>query len=97
MARVLVGAGAELDNTESLRWYAQRSKQAAEAFEAEFVRALEAIAESPDRHPACDSRHRFHRLKRDPFQVIFRRVNEEALLIVAVAHTSRSPEYWSAR
>ena len=60
MGNVLITAGAEEDYAESLRWYAERSKLAAEGFEAEFARALEAIAENPDRYPMCDDRHHFY-------------------------------------
>jgi len=97
MSDVLVGEGAEEDYAESLRWYAERSKQAAEGFEAEFTRVLEAIAASPERYPFCDDRHRFYLLKRYPFQVIYRVAPDGRLLIVAVAHTSRRPGYWSKR
>ncbi len=94
---MLIGKGAEEDYTESLRWYAERSKRAAEGFEAEFVRALEAIAANPEGYPLCDDRHRFYLLKRYPFQIIYRRATDEDLLVVAVAHTSRRPRYWSKR
>ena len=98
MGDVLIGEGAEEDYAQSLRWYAERSKRAAEGFEAEFARALQAIAASPDRYPLCDDRHRFYLLKRYPFQVVYRKTREEEdLLIVAVAHTSRRPGYWSER
>ena len=97
MGDVLIGEGAEEDYAESLRWYAERSKQAAEGFEAEFARALEAIAANPDRYPLCDDRHRFYILKRYPFQVIYRKASEEHLLVAAVAHASRRPGYWSER
>ena len=66
-------------------------------FQAEFSRALEAIAATPDRYPLCDDRPRFYLLKRYPFQLIYRKASEEQLLIVAVAHTSRRPGYWSER
>jgi len=95
MSDVLIGEAAEADYAESLRWYAERSKQAAEGFEAEFARALESIAANPDRYPRCDDRHRFYLLKRYPFQVIYRKVSEEELLVVAVAHTSRLPGFWT--
>jgi plasmid stabilization system protein ParE len=97
MIDILIGAGAEEDYAESLRWYAERSKRAAEGFEAEFTRVLEAIAANPGRYPLCDDRHRFHLLKRYPFQVIYRMVSEHQLLVVAVAHASRRPGYWSER
>jgi plasmid stabilization system protein ParE len=98
MGKVLIGQGAEDDYAESLRWYAERSKPAADGFEAEFARALEAIAANPDRYPLCDDRHRFYLLKRYPFQVIYRKTaDEDLLIVVAVAHTSRRPDYWSKR
>ncbi len=97
MGDVLISEGAEDDYVESLRWYSERSQRAADGFEAEFDQALEAIAENPDRYPTCDARHCFYLMKRYPFQVIYRQANEDDLLIVAVAHTSRRPGYWSKR
>jgi len=94
---LLIAEGAEEDYTESLRWYAERSKRAAEGFEVEFGRALEAIAANPERYPFCDNRHRFHLLRSYPFQVIYRAITEDQWLIVAVAHTSRRPGYWLSR
>jgi len=95
MVEVLISESAEKDYTNSLRWYAERSTRAANAFEGEFARAIDTIAANPDALPKCDDWHRFYRLKRYPFQIIYRRVSDENLLIVAVAHTSRRPSYWS--
>jgi plasmid stabilization system protein ParE len=80
MNELLITERAEEDYTKSLRWYAKRSKRAAEGFETEFARALEAIAANPDRYPLCDDRHRFYLLKRYPFQVIYCNVTEDRLL-----------------
>jgi plasmid stabilization system protein ParE len=97
MGNVLISEGAEEDYVESLQWYAERSKRAAEGFEAEFGEAMEAIAETPERYPTCDPRHRFYLTKRYPFQIIYRTTVDGDLLIVAVAHASRRPGYWSKR
>jgi len=97
MPELLIASGAEEDYAESLKWYAERSVQAAEGFEAEFAGALEAIAANPDRYPLCDDRHRFYLLKRYPFQIIYRQASKDRLLVVAVAHSSRKPGYWSDR
>lgn len=97
MVEIVIGDGAEADYSDSLRWYAERSLRAAKGFEAEFERAILAIAAHPDRYPACDERHRFLLLKRYPFQIIYRPINDDSVLIVAVAHTSRRPSYWSDR
>jgi hypothetical protein len=45
----------------------------------------------------CDDRHRFYLLKRYPFQIIYRPISGDQWLIVAVAHSSRRPGYWSNR
>ncbi|MFN0056760.1 MAG: type II toxin-antitoxin system RelE/ParE family toxin [Planctomycetales bacterium] len=97
MAEVVIAAAAEDDFAESLRWYAERSMRAAEGFQAEFQRALESIATNPDRFPSCDNRHRYCLLKPYPFHVIFRELSRDQCLVVAVAHTSRRPGYWSIR
>ena len=97
MNEVLIAEGAEEDYTASLSWYAERSEQAALGFEAAFAQALDAIAATPDRYPKCDDRHRFCLLKRYPFQVIYRSISKDRLLIVAVAHASRRPDYWQTR
>ena len=63
MDNLLIAEAAEEEYTDSLRWYAQRSRRAAEGFEAEFEQALESIAAHPERYPLCDDRHRFFRQK----------------------------------
>ena len=98
MSELLIAEAAEEEYAVSLQWYAQRSKNAAERFEAEFAEALEAIEAKPERYPVCDDgRHRFYLLKRYPFQLIYRKTDDGQWLIVAVAHTSRKPNYWSRR
>ena len=49
MDNVLIAEAAEEEYTDSLRWYAERSTRAAERLEAEFEKALEAIAHSSRR------------------------------------------------
>jgi plasmid stabilization system protein ParE len=96
MAKLFVCSAAERDYTEALCWYSERSARAADEFDEEFHRALQAIASDPDRFPACDARHRFYLMRRFPFQIIFRKVADE-IDVIAVAHTSRSSTYWSDR
>jgi toxin ParE1/3/4 len=98
MSELFIAEAAEEEYTTSLHWYAQRSKKAAERFEAEFAKALETIKANPEQYPVCDDdRHRFYLLKRYPFQLIYRKTDDGRWLIVAVAHTSRKPNYWSKR
>jgi toxin ParE1/3/4 len=96
MSDPLILAAAEADYTDSLRWYGERSRQAAAGFAAEFERALDAIASDPDRFPRCGERHRYYLMDRYPFQVIYR-VDRGQILIVAVAHAAREPGWWADR
>ena len=59
MANVIICSAAEVDFTESLKWYAERSIDAANDFDAEFDRAISQIAADPERFPKCDARHRY--------------------------------------
>lgn len=77
MDKLLIAEAAEEEYTDSLRWYAERSRRAAEGFEAEFGQAPEAIAEHPDRYPLCDDRHPFFLPKRCPFQIIYRETSDD--------------------
>ena len=97
MDNLLIAEAAEQEYADSLCWYAERSKQAAEGFETEFQRAIKAIAAHPEQYPPCDDRHRYFLLKRYPFQIIYRPISDDRWLVVAVAHTSRRPNYWRNR
>jgi plasmid stabilization system protein ParE len=96
MSKLRVISAAEWEYTEALRWYAERSIQAAEGFDAEFDKALETISADPNRFPRCGDRHRFYLMDRYPYQVIYREEANE-ILIVAIAHAKRRPGYWAGR
>ncbi|MEZ5944682.1 MAG: type II toxin-antitoxin system RelE/ParE family toxin [Planctomycetaceae bacterium] len=96
MGKVIICSAAEVDFTESLKWYAERSIEAANDFDAEFDKALTQIAENPERFPKCDTRHRYYLLRRFPFRIIYR-ITATDLVVIAIAHESRSPEYWTGR
>jgi plasmid stabilization system protein ParE len=96
MAKVLVSSAAEGDYADALCWYAERSVQVAEQFEAEFAATLDTIGSDPERFPLLDDRHRYYLMRRYPFQVIFR-LHGEDVLVIAVAHAKRKPLYWADR
>lgn len=96
MGKPRVASAAEWDFTEALRWYAERSQRAAEGFDAEFDKALARISADPLRFPLCDERHRFYLMDRYPYQVIYREESGE-VVVIAVAHAKRSPQYWAGR
>jgi plasmid stabilization system protein ParE len=96
MANVSFLPAAEADYQEALAWYQDRSLRAAAGFEAAVEVALRRIADAPEQWPLCDDRHRFYILRRYPYSVIYR-VDAGEVIVVAVAHGSRSESYWHGR
>jgi plasmid stabilization system protein ParE len=96
MASLIICSAAEADYAESLCWYAERSLEAADEFDQEFHRALDQIFSDPSRFPQCDSRHRYFLMRRFPFRIIYR-MDGDNVVVIAVAHTARSPDYWGKR
>ncbi len=96
MAELILCSAAEVDYTESLYWYAERSVEAASDFDEELHFALNEIKNAPERFPLCDSRHRFFLIRRFPFRIIYRIIHAD-IVVIAIAHASRAPDYWVNR
>ncbi|MDA0586987.1 MAG: type II toxin-antitoxin system RelE/ParE family toxin [Planctomycetota bacterium] len=82
------------------RWYSREaSPDLADDFRAEVDRGVEMIARNPARCGFYDSeqQHRWIRLRRFPYLLIYSVIDEQTVLIVAVAHVRRSPGYWKDR
>ena len=79
-------------------WYAQRSRRTALRFVAAVDRPLSQITEAPERWPYYDwARHRWVKVKKFPYLLIYRVVTEDVLAVVAVAQAARRPGYWRRR
>jgi toxin ParE1/3/4 len=78
------------------RWYAERSRLAAEAFQAELDRAVLWIGDAPSRWPHHSSSTRRFVMHRYPFSVVYFEL-ERSVLVLAVAHAKRRPGYWQDR
>lgn len=87
---------ARRDFDESFDWYAARSIQAAAQFAAAVDAALIAVSADPERFFAVDDCHRECSVRRFPFRIVYR-VIENRVLVVAIAHAKRRPGYWSGR
>lgn len=91
---------AEAEATEAACWYDDQSIGLGELFLAEYAAALSAIEVDPLRFGLLETEPagRFRRclLRRFPYAVIFE-VQPVAILVLAVAHTSRRPSYWRDR
>ena len=87
-------ARAEFD--EAFGWYADRSFTAALGFANEVDVAIESIIADPGRFVRTFSECQVCRLRRYPYSVVFHALRE-SIVVVAIAHASRRPDYWHHR
>ena len=88
-------AAAELQ--EVANWYQERDTAVAERFQIEIESCLTRIIEDPESHPLEYRHYRWIRVRRFPYRLIYEQLDQDRILILAVAHTSRRPEYWRER
>jgi plasmid stabilization system protein ParE len=88
--------GASADVKSAVVWYLQRSPKAAADFVEELDRAVGTIREAPERWPIGKNNTRRFLLWRFPFSVIYSQ-QQDVIVIWAVAHGSRRPDYWTGR
>ena len=89
--RFLEVAQQELD--EAVAYYNAEVAGLGEAFLLEALSALDRIQHFPDAwHPLSKTTRRC-RLRRFPYGVVYR-LDDEGILIVAVANLHRQPDYW---
>jgi plasmid stabilization system protein ParE len=81
----------------AIKWYRERSHQAARNFIAELDRAIAVIQEAPHRWPEFVSGQRRIRLTKYPYWIVYREISTNFIEIVAVAHMRRRPGYWLGR
>ncbi len=77
-------------------WYRERNPQVAEDFKRVFDKGQQLIRSFPTRWGKHLSGTRSYRLFSFPYHLVYT-VDENEILIVAVAHTSRRPAYWKDR
>ena len=94
--RAIFHPEAEAEFLAAVAYYAQRSADVAERFDAEIRRLVAQIETMPQRHGPWRHGTRRARARRFPYLVIFAE-RPSALRIVAVAHTKQHPDYWQQR
>lgn len=94
--KVRLLAPAVLEFREAVAWYRDTAPEAAEAFIQEIRTARGRIVEHPHAWHKLGGNTRRFRLRRFPYGVIYA-VEPEAIVIVAIAHLHREPEYWRDR
>lgn len=78
------------------RWYRERNEISCTRFRRELDRVVDLICERPEAGSPYLSSTRRVLLRRFPFFVVYR-VLDERVQILAVAHARRRPGYWRAR
>jgi plasmid stabilization system protein ParE len=91
---ILPAATAEAKRAKA--WYAERSPETADAFEAELRGAVQRIRADPERWPVYLRGTRRVLLHTFPYLVVYR-LFADRILIVAVAHAHRREGYWKSR
>jgi plasmid stabilization system protein ParE len=77
-------------------WYAERSEKAGAGFVGELDAAIESIRDAPERWPVYVHGTRRFRMRRFPYLVVYRLI-EDRIEVIAVQHGRRRPHYWKSR
>lgn len=96
--RVRFHIEAQAEFEEARDWYLERAPIASQQFVTEVLRVTQMVAAAPERWPLGRRGTRRALLRRFPFKVVYRYDEaKDEVLIIAVAHDKRRPEYWRAR
>ena len=79
-----------------LLWYRRADTDVANRFGDALDRAIERIAETPERFPIYLANTRRLLLRRFPYAVIYR-LDPGRIIVLAIAHQRRRPGYWQRR
>ena len=91
---LLAPAQQELD--EAIAWYAAQAPGLGDAFLIEALKTLKLVTQFPQAWHPISSQTRRCRLNRFPYSVIYN-VDGEDVLVIAIAHQHREPDYWLDR
>ncbi len=97
MAELLFHRLAKKEAQAAEAWYHARNSDAAARFRLMVERTANRIASAPDTYPLIRGQYRQLRVTGFPYSLIYRVQNDQSVMVVAVAHTSRRPGYWQRR
>jgi plasmid stabilization system protein ParE len=87
---------ADEDLKEAAVFYEVREPGLGELFLDEVDLALKRIQEYPSIGKRITAEHRSYSIRRFPFRAVYR-IEENAVLVLAIAHSSRRPGSWRSR
>jgi plasmid stabilization system protein ParE len=99
--RLRVHEQAEIELQSAVRYYEDRQEGLGHDFYQRIAECMQAICGDPlqfARYEALRSKFEFRRaiVERFPYVIVYQLLNDE-VLILAIAHSSRRPGYWSRR
>jgi len=97
MVQIAFHALAAQELSEIYTWYAERDSEVALRLSDAIDDGLQRIHDNPQSHPIECKHYRWVRVRRFPYRLVFEELDQDRVLIVAVAHTSRKPVYWEDR
>ncbi len=87
---------AEQEMIEAALYYQSLSSGLGDDYLDEVERAVRSITSSPQTWPILEGNLRRRLIKRFPFAVLYR-IEQDKILMVAVAHLRKKPGYWKNR
>lgn len=94
--KLSIAEAAEVDLRQAFLWYENQKENLGVAFEEYILNAINSIQSNPLKVQVRYGNTRVYFLKKFPYGIHFQ-VTENKILIVAVFHTSQSPELWMNR
>lgn len=94
--KIELSSEAEDDFEKSYEFYAEENEKVADNYFKQVDNSLKKISKSPLTYPKAHRNIRKYVIKKFPF-VIYYKVTELIVRVVAIFHTSRNPEIWKNR
>ena len=87
---------AQIELDEAIEYYNYEVPGLGDAFLNEVLSALDRVGKFPEAWHHCSKRARRCRTRRFPYGIIYQ-IREQEILVVAIAHFHRKPDYWKNR
>ena len=87
---------AEIEPDEAIGYYNYEAPGLGDAFLTEVLDTLDRIGKFPEAWHPCSKRTRRCQVRRFPYGIIYQ-IREKEILVIAVSHLHRRPDYWKDR
>jgi len=87
---------AEEELRDATRFYESRATGLSLDFLSEIEKSIQSIIDSPESWPIIEGKVRRRLLSRFPFGILYY-IDENQVIIIAIAHLRRKPGYWRSR